>query len=75
MVEWDSLENYCGLRSTGGSNPPLPAETRSRKGRVFFYSTERPHLGDGIRIFPFPQQTPKFFKTFRVYFLVVRFVE
>ena len=25
VVEWDSLENYCGLRSTGGSNPPLPA--------------------------------------------------
>ena len=29
MVEWDSLENYCGLRSTGGSNPPLPARQTS----------------------------------------------
>lgn len=26
VVEWDSLENYCGLRSTEGSNPSLPAE-------------------------------------------------
>lgn len=32
MVEWDSLENYCGLRSTEGSNPSLPA--------VCFYEQE-----------------------------------
>lgn len=26
VVEWDSLENCCGLRSTEGSNPSLPAD-------------------------------------------------
>ena len=26
VVEWDSLENYCGLRSTEGSNPSLSAD-------------------------------------------------
>ena len=25
VVEWDGLENRCGLRSTEGSNPSLPA--------------------------------------------------
>lgn len=43
MVEWDSLENYCGLRSTGGSNPPLPAKD-SRiyfEGLLFLTSFER----------------------------------
>ena len=48
MVEWDSLENYCGLRSTGGSNPPLPAEKYVRKGVFYFLS--RAHSGDDIRI-------------------------
>ena len=33
MVEWDGLENRCGLRSTEGSNPSLPARRkRVRKG-------------------------------------------
>ncbi len=36
MVEWDSLENYCGLRSTGGSNPPLPAKRFSNILRESF---------------------------------------
>ena len=48
MVEWDSLENYCGLRSTGGSNPPLPAEKYVRKGVFYFLS--HVHSGDDIRI-------------------------
>ena len=36
VVEWDSLENCCGLRSTEGSNPSLPAKVQpNRLG--FFY--------------------------------------
>ena len=38
MVEWDGLENRCGLRSTEGSNPSLPAEAGTRpQGRVFVF--------------------------------------
>ena len=37
VVEWDGLENRCGLRSTEGSNPSLPAvEYASFKARIRF---------------------------------------
>ncbi len=35
VVEWDSLENCCGLRSTEGSNPSLSAEVRLYKVGLF----------------------------------------
>src|SRR6187551_4072805 len=48
VVEWDSLENYCGLRSTGGSNPPLPAEDSRRyvESLLFFQSSRGSHEKD-----------------------------
>ena len=39
MVEWDGLENRCGLRSTEGSNPSLPASGKRVHVDAFFVST------------------------------------
>ncbi len=38
VVEWDSLENCCGLRSTEGSNPSLSAEKSDTLGRAFWFN-------------------------------------
>ena len=37
VVEWDSLENCCGLRSTEGSNPSLPAEEHVGRRVLIFW--------------------------------------
>ena len=37
MVEWDSLENCCGLRSTEGSNPSLSAGKSDFIGSGFLF--------------------------------------
>ena len=46
VVEWDGLENRCGLRSTEGSNPSLPARKHAR-GSVFFICPRVPSLRGG----------------------------
>ena len=40
VVEWDSLENCCGLRSTEGSNPSLPAKDTPFR-RVLFLNHQK----------------------------------
>ena len=36
VVEWDSLENCCGLRSTEGSNPSLSAKSPAKSVGLFY---------------------------------------
>ena len=45
VVEWDSLENYCGLRSTEGSNPSLSAEKPDLNSQAFCFPPSAPIWG------------------------------
>ena len=45
MVEWDGLENRCGLRSTEGSNPSLSAESPAAQVGLFCFPPSAPIKG------------------------------
>ena len=50
MVEWDGLENRCGLRSTEGSNPSLPARKKRVHPGAFLFPR------DSYLLASFPEQ-------------------
>ena len=47
VVEWDGLENRCGLRSTEGSNPSLPASEKRVHADALIVSPEYPLICQG----------------------------
>ncbi len=69
MVEWDGLENRCGLRSTEGSNPSLPAERNASARAHFYFPPSAP-----IEAVIYPSDTmfefllPRSYKTLKIRF-------
>jgi hypothetical protein len=56
VVEWDGLENRCGLRSTEGSNPSLPAKRKRVYKGAFLCSAWTP-LGEGYSNLSLPVES------------------
>ena len=70
MAEWDSLENYCGLRSTEGSNPSLPARTKCVREGAFLLPPSAPIEGTMFESLP-PRQKQKIPSQFVMEFFVL----